>query len=123
VPPPAGPSARSRRLDASILHLRPRILKPGGEVFRYFLLSNALGAGFVWWIIADLSTAARVTAGVALVAATVMVFLLMLRRSRRLRSEWEGHPPQVLRHDGGGGRRRARPRDDRDFELFVHDRW
>ncbi len=87
----------------------------------YVLVTNGLAVAVLWWFLADLSARVRVASGAILIAAIVVLFVAAGRRLRRVRSEFEGHPPQVIRHDGGGERRRQKSGEDPEF--FVSDRW
>jgi hypothetical protein len=91
-------------------------------MIRYLLVSNGIGVVILWWVVADLSLSTRVVSGGFLLAALLTLFVAAGRRARQLRSQFEGYAPQVIRHDGGFGRRR-RPKDGEDPEIFVTDRW
>ena len=91
-------------------------------MFRYLLVSNGLAVAILWWLLADLSGPVRIIGGVLLLLAILTASVFARRRARRLRSRWEGHPPQVIRHDGGSGRRRQQ-KSEEDPEFFVGDRW
>ena len=88
----------------------------------YLLVGHGLVGAMLWWMLADLSGIARIGSGAALAVATASFLMVSARRARKLRSDVEGHPPQVMRHDGSGERRRHEKSAD-DPEMFVTDRW
>ena len=96
-------------------------------MIRQMLISYGLGAGFLWWILADMSTTTAIVSGVLLLAATAGLFVWMWLRSRRLRSEWEGYLPRLITHGGGGAGHsrwdRRKHQNPEDFESHVGGGW
>lgn len=92
----------------------------------HMLLSYGLGAAYLWWLTAPLSPEASLALGVPLLAATTLLFWLMWRRSRRMRSDFEGLAPRLVTHGGFGAggsrwdRRRSDRNDPEDFEAHVY---
>ena len=91
----------------------------------HMLLSYGLGAAYLWWLTAPLSSEASLALGAPLLVATGVLFWLMWRRSVRMRSDFEGLSPRLVTHGGfgAGGSRWDRRRSDRDepedFEAHV----
>jgi len=85
----------------------------------HMALSYGLGGAFLWWMMADMSPPAAILGGVLLPGAIVGLFLLMWRRSRRLRSEWEGHAPRLITHAGAGQSRWDRRKRGRMAPLSA----
>ena len=88
----------------------------------YLLISNGLAVAVLWWFLADLSAPVRVVSGAVLIGAIVVLLVAVGRRVRRVHSEFESYPPQVIRHDGGG-ERRCHHKSGEDPEFFVNDSW
>ena len=91
----------------------------------YLLVVYGIGGAWLWWIFFARGTLQAV-GGVLLGIATVALFLVVRRRSRRLRSHWEWIPSRAITHGGGGGatsrwsrERSEKPDDPDDFEAHV----
>ena len=91
-------------------------------MLRHLLISTGLGAAFVWWILADMSTTTTIVSGVLLFVTATAVAVVIVRRARRLHSEWEGYLPQTITHDGNFSRRR-RGDDPKDIETHLGAGW
>jgi len=95
----------------------------------HLLLSYGLGAVYLWWLTAPMSSAASLATAIPLFAVTALLFWLMWRRACRLRSEWESLAPRLVTHGGfgaGGSRwdRRSGARGaPEDFETHVGGGW
>ncbi len=87
-----------------------------------YLVVNGLVVAALWWSVADLSTPVRTISGLAIFGAIVALVAAAVHRALRTRSEVEGYPPQVIRHDGGWQLRRH-PKSEEDPEFFICDHW
>jgi hypothetical protein len=89
---------------------------------RYLLCIGGLGVLLPFWVAADLSVPTRAITGGLMIGSVLVLSWLMGRRARRMRSELEGHPPQMLSHDGDFMPRRGWKKG-KDVEVRHHGSW
>ena len=88
----------------------------------YLLIVYGLGSAWLWWLVGSRG-AARIVGGVVLVVGTALLYVIVIRRGRRLASPWERIPSRIITHAHEGSRWNRTPtdrsEDPGDFEAHV----
>ncbi len=88
----------------------------------YLLIVYGLGSAWLWWLFGSRGSV-RVIGGIVLVVVTALLYVVVIRRGRRLSSRWERIPSRIITHAHGGSRSNRkptdRPEDPGDFEAGV----
>jgi hypothetical protein len=91
-------------------------------VARYLLIVYGLGGAWLWWLI-QARGEIRSWGGLALLGLTALLYVMVIRRGRRLASPWERVPSRLITHAFPESRwnRRAstHPEDPGDIESHV----